>query len=414
MGQTKLRLDKRRKLSDGTYPIQIVVGYGTDVYLKTDLYAKAEEWNAVSQQFTGRGARGVNSVLKVLLTNTINRVMELREKGMWKNLTRKELREMLTNTKLDKPTSSVPTLSTAFDAISVGRADKTVGMIQLAKRRVEVMGGNPDMIRLDEINYAWLEKYNTSMSDLSVNSRWSYTGIIRRAINWGLNNEYITTNPFRRFKVKKEETRMRVLTLEQFRRLLSLELSDEKDYEEVRDIFLLTFYLIGINPVDLMDCTHESVRNGRLEYRRHKTGKLYSIKLEPEALHIINKYKGKKKLLRMFEPTSKAESNLSYHRHTLKALGEYKLNKHGRRQYNRRRHPIMTPIEPDLSPYWARYSWATFAAELDIPKDTISEALGHSHGAAITGVYIKYNHDKVDEANRMVIDYVHERIKAAR
>lgn len=414
MGQTKLRLDKRRKLNDGTYPIQIVVGYGTDVYLKTDLYAKADEWNAVSQQFTGRGARGVNSVLKVLITNTINRVMELRERGMWKNLTRTELREMLVNPGLAKPISSVPSLSTGLDAISVGRAYKTVEIIRMAKRRVEVMGVSPDALRLDEINYSWLDKYNASMSDLSVNSRWAYIGIIRRVVNWGLNNEYITANPFRRFKIKKEETRMRVLSLKQFRRLLSLDLTDDKDYEEVRDVFLLTFYLIGINPADLMDCTHESVRNGRLEYRRHKTGKLYSIKLEPEALRIINKYKGRKKLLRMFEPASEAEVCLNRHRRVLKFLGEYKLTKYGRRRYNKFHHPVMTPIEPDLSPYWARYSWATFAAELDIPKDTISEALGHSHGAAITGVYIKYNHDKVDEANRMVIDYVHERIKAAR
>lgn len=44
--------------------------------------------------------------------------------------------------------------------------------------------------------------------------------------------------------------------------------------------------------------------------------------------------------------------------------------------------------------------------ELDIPKDTISEALGHEYGSRITGVYIKYNRDKVDEANRKVIDYI--------
>ena len=64
------------------------------------------------------------------------------------------------------------------------------------------------------------------------------------------------------------------------------------------------------------------------------------------------------------------------------------------------------PLEPAITSYWARYSWATYAADLDIPKDTISEALGHSHGAKVTGVYIKYNRDNVDAANRKVIDYV--------
>lgn len=44
-----------------------------------------------------------------------------------------------------------------------------------------------------------------------------------------------------------------------------------------------------------------------------------------------------------------------------------------------------------------------------IPKDTISEALGHKHGSTVTGIYIKYSLDKVDKANRQVIDYLNEK-----
>lgn len=49
---------------------------------------------------------------------------------------------------------------------------------------------------------------------------------------------------------------------------------------------------------------------------------------------------------------------------------------------------------------------ASIAAELDIPKETISEALGHSIGSEVTSIYIKFDRKKVDEANRKVIDYV--------
>lgn len=62
-------------------------------------------------------------------------------------------------------------------------------------------------------------------------------------------------------------------------------------------------------------------------------------------------------------------------------------------------------IQKGLSIYWARYSWATYAAEIDVTKDTISEALGHSYGSNITGVYIQFKHEKIDAANRKVIDY---------
>ena len=61
---------------------------------------------------------------------------------------------------------------------------------------------------------------------------------------------------------------------------------------------------------------------------------------------------------------------------------------------------------PDLTLYWARHSWATIAADLDIPDAVISQALGHSAENRITEVYIRRNQKKVDEANRRVLDWV--------
>ena len=60
----------------------------------------------------------------------------------------------------------------------------------------------------------------------------------------------------------------------------------------------------------------------------------------------------------------------------------------------------------DLTLYWARHSWATIAYSIGIPKDVISQALGHSFGVAIMDVYIDYDNEKVDEANRRVLDWV--------
>jgi integrase len=55
--------------------------------------------------------------------------------------------------------------------------------------------------------------------------------------------------------------------------------------------------------------------------------------------------------------------------------------------------------------YWARHSWATVAIDLDIPKDTVAAALGHSSNT-VTDVYINFDRAKIDRANRMVLDYV--------
>ena len=87
----------------------------------------------------------------------------------------------------------------------------------------------------------------------------------------------------------------------------------------------------------------------------------------------------------------------------LKRIGEVeRVGRGGKKQ--------ITPLFPDISSYWARHTWATIAASLDIPKETISAALGHEIGSPITSIYIKFDQNKVDEANRKVIDYVNSNL----
>ena len=82
----------------------------------------------------------------------------------------------------------------------------------------------------------------------------------------------------------------------------------------------------------------------------------------------------------------------------LQKMGEVKTGKHGKKE--------RTPMFPDITTYWARHSWATIAASLDIPNETIAAALGHTYGNRITAIYIDFDMKKVDDANRKVIDWV--------
>ena len=62
------------------------------------------------------------------------------------------------------------------------------------------------------------------------------------------------------------------------------------------------------------------------------------------------------------------------------------------------------PLFPDITTYWSRHSWASLAAEADIPMETIAYAMGHSTGFTTTEIYVNYSQRKIDEANRKVID----------
>lgn len=65
------------------------------------------------------------------------------------------------------------------------------------------------------------------------------------------------------------------------------------------------------------------------------------------------------------------------------------------------------PIDSQMSSYYNRHSWETFASEIGISLETIGRALGHSvWEKTVTAIYVKYDNKAVDEANRKVIDYL--------
>lgn len=406
MAKSNLRLDTRRQLKDGTYPVQICVGYGTNLYLATGIFLKASEWDATTKMCIGKGAKKINNVLSALLIQINNRILELRLNGTFDKLTSAQLRQMLTNLDLTAPTVGVPSVGDMFRKVIATKKDNTKVLFQQTLNKVNAFCGDIESLHFEAITKLWLTEFINSdaMQKLSVNSRGMHLHNLRNVINYAYDEGITQQYAFRNFKIPHEETAMRVLPIEKFRQLLNLPLS--KVDEEHRDMFLLSFYLIGINMVDMGNLTDANIVDGRLEYRRAKTGKFYSIKIENEAWDIINRYRGKKHLLACFDRYKSHKVYMQHHNNALRRMGPIKLNEDGKPMYTDNHLPIMQPLESEITSYWARYSWATYAADLDIPKDTISESLGHKHGSNITGVYIKFSRDKIDAANRKVIDYL--------
>lgn len=263
---------------------------------------------------------------------------------------------------------------------------------------------DPEQLMFEDINAKWLTAFDNWLADkrgLKVNTRWLYLVKFHAVANKALDDEIIQRDPFRRFKIRKEETRKRSLSIEDLRRLFNYKATPKQQYHI--DMFKLIFMLCGINIADLFNLK-TITRNGRIEYRRAKTGTLYSIKVEPEAMELIEKYKGEKNLLSLADRKKTPKLYTVLADGMLKKIGariDAELVELGEKSDKE---------ESDLSQistYWARHSWATIAAELEIPDAVISQALGHKGETnATTAIYIKRNLQKIDAANRRVLDYV--------
>ena len=255
---------------------------------------------------------------------------------------------------------------------------------QLPKRRFEDI--TVDYLNDFRAHYARTDSVNS----LSIALR-SIRAVFNDAINSGITGSY----PFRKFQIKGQRSKKKALTPEQMRTLLSAECDGYQ--EEYRDMFLLMFLLRGINIGDLLLAEKSCIVNGRFEYRRNKVGTLFSIKLEPEALALIRKYRGRKRLL---SPLDRYASYRDYQHHLndgLKAIGQKRGSK---------RKVTEKGLFPELSTNWARHTWASAGLNIDIPVEVISRGMGHSGALSVTQIYMDFDMRKVDEATRRIIDYV--------
>ena len=69
------------------------------------------------------------------------------------------------------------------------------------------------------------------------------------------------------------DTPMRNLPVEVMRRIRDTKLDGKVN--RYIDAFMLSFYLIGMNLADMLALPKDCIVNGRLQYRRAKTGKNY-------------------------------------------------------------------------------------------------------------------------------------------
>lgn len=390
MAKLGLYLDTRYSARKSEYPLKISVSAGgSTAYIPTGISLSQEQWDKARQKVVRHSKKDFyNNLLGHKLLDYEEKLLNLEKRGM----SAAEIKDALT----DNTTKGVRLIDCIDRHIESRKTEGNKRVYRCMLSALRRYDADLDRKSLDDINKAYLDDFDIFMArSLKKNSRNVHLRCLRAVFNSAMDDELTTNYPFRKFRIRPEETRKRALSIEELRLLANIEC--EPYQVEYRDIFLLMFYLIGINAVDLFNAPPDAIRKGRLEYKRAKTHKLYSIKVEPEAMSIIDRYRGEKHLLNMLDRYSDYRDYLHHMNNALKAIG---------RRTGKRGKVISKGPFPDLSSYWSRHSWATIASSLDVPVEIIGRALGHSVGAPVTNVYIDFDMKKVDSANRKVIDTV--------
>lgn len=387
MAKASIIFDTRRPLANGKYPVRIRIYHKSAFFIYTGVEINKEAWSNNEVNSKDKLHKTKNTRIISKLAKVSNILLALETSGELRRLSNAQLRKRIEGS----TTTEINTLIDYFhECINTKIKKRTQEIYQQTIVKIEEF---TPTVTIEDVDINWLQQFELYLikQGIAINTVGIHLRNIRAVFNHCLDNEYISHYPFRKFKIKKEKTPKRSLTIEQLRILKDYPC--EKHLERYRDIFMLSFYLIGINMIDILYA--KKIVNGRLEYRRAKTSRLYSIKVPPEAMKIINKYRGKEYLINIMDTYSDHKSFISQINKYLKRIGPVEIIGQGGKKK-------VTPLFPELSTYWARHTWATIAASLDIPKETISHALGHGNDT-VTDIYIDFDLSKVDEANEKVI-----------
>ena len=412
--RTKFYLDKRGQSKalvqdtadiEPSYQIKIAINHGgSSAYLPTGVFIQESKW--LSKPNPGQVVGCVQKDrLNIILSEkklAVDKVLEeMRAAGELRGLSLAEIREKVSRklelSVYDTDNGEVPIVVCFERFIRTKSNQGTIEGYNGTMAKLMAYREFSEKTTFRSINPSWLDGFNAYLArtNLSVNSRAIHSRNIRAVFNFALNEELTSAPyPFKRYKIKTEPTKDRSLTKDEMGALRDAKCNPTS--EKYRDLFFLSFYLCGMNLEDILAL--KGIRAGRVETKRIKTGQLLTIGLVPEALYIINKYKGIERLVGLGEGVNYDNFQRRVNR-ALKRIGQT-YNPHTREWEGE-------PLIPDISFYWARFTWATAAGEIDIPEKTVGAAMGHGTSKSVTSIYMRVDmRKKVDAANRAVIDYV--------
>ena len=264
-----------------------------------------------------------------------------------------------------------------------------------------------EYIDISDINAHNIRGWINELSKTTVRACSQYPSALRAVFNRAkkeFNDEdagiiNIPQSPFQHVDIPAVPVvKKRALTKAKIRKLAALpyqvvSYNGYNRYNLAKDMWLLSFGLVGMNAVDLYNCTQ--FEKGRITYQRTKTKNRrsdraeISIKVDPRIKPLFEKYRDKTGV-RVFD--------FYHHYSTADAFSE---------NINKALKDVGKDIgETGLQFYSARHSWATIAAnDAKVDGYVLQQALNHvDENMKITDRYVKRSWKPIDDANKKVLD----------
>lgn len=393
MATLKLTIFKAKVLKDGRHKIRVAVCHKHETcYIVTNFIIDNETQFKNGQVVKRPDAAMMNRKLRNLLNEYQDKLDSIRNVSLYSC---SQLKNLLVNTVKDEDESTFQNVSSAYERELVDNG--SLGYAKLIERNTryftEFVKGD---IFLSDITPELIENYSrflrlkkgigeTTNSMMMRNTKTIINkGIKRRLVKYDV-------HPFVNFQIATSPVREVDISISTFN-LIRLEQPTERRLLVAHDLFCLSFYLGGINLIDLLTI---DFRKDKIEYVRTKSRnttqgvRTISFTIAPEAKEIASKWMDKK--------TGRLDFGYKFSYQNFSRYLSRSLDKLVK----------SLGITEKVIYYSARKSFAQYASEIGIPDGVIDYCLGHSDKSkGVIRYYTKVKQQQADIAISRVIDYV--------
>ncbi len=389
----KLILRKEKENKKGLSPLYIRITHqrkSTFKYL--DIKIKKEDWNVTSQKVknTHPNSTRLNNYLNKVLVDYENAYLKRLGQGQF--ISSRSIKESVIRIEsIDFIDFFKSHLKSRLDQKKYGTHDKEKVIFNKLKDFIK-----KEELNIHEIDVNFLDSFGDHLRNFHKNKTNTIHGnfrILRMLLNKAEIKNYIKheNNPFRNYKLEREETHRVYLTEKEIKKIRKLKIDPNTKMFHHREMFIFACYACGLRISDLLTLKWSNIEDDHVEVIMQKTNKTLRFKLLKKARKILKSYSDRKNETFVFpflnshveddqkELYRQISSCTAYYNKDLKKIAE------------------KCKIEKNLSSHIARHTFATIALKQGVKIEYVSKLLGHS-SIKTTQIYSKIIDAELDKA----------------
>lgn len=390
MATLSLTIFKAKALKDGRHKIRIALRHKHETTYIVTRFIISENQFKNGQVVKHPEASAINRKLRNILDDLQDKLDSIKHLELYSC---RQIKEIISTDNLSDEQTFSSACSNFVDYLkSEGRDSYALSIERVGRYFRDFARG--DML-LSDLTPSLVQNFaafirKRKVTETTVNTMLAQMkSVVNRAIReWNISYDI---HPFVTTRISAAPIRKLDLTVQNFNKIR--ESSPEKrKLIMARDLFCLSFYLGGMNLIDIMQT---DFRKDVLEYSRSKTkGRMQSdsvitFTIPSQAREIICRWMDKR--------TGKLDFGYKFTYHNFSQYVTYSLGDLAE-ELN---------IDERVTFYSARKSFAQYASEIGIPDGIIDYCLGHSDKSkGVIRYYTKVRQKQADMAISRVIDYV--------